>query len=201
MRIDLLRHGACEGGNIFRGQIDVPLTSEGREQMLRGLAELDGSWDRIVTSPLQRCQRFAAQLAREKKLPITEVPDIREIGFGDWEGQSVDKIWTEQRAQCEAWGRDPEKHAPPGGEPFPVFRSRVLQAIDNLAQQYSGESLLLITHGGVIKLLLAYANNWLPVKMISLQVNYGFAASLRYDSDNKSFTVSYPEQSAYVYCP
>ncbi|MCO1336157.1 histidine phosphatase family protein [Microbulbifer sp. OS29] len=201
MQIDLLRHGACTGGNIFRGQIDVPLTDEGWEQMSRGLAELSGPWSRIITSPLQRCQLFATELAREKKLAITQAPGIREIGFGDWEGQSVDKIWAEQTLLCEAWGREPDKHTPPGGEPFPVFRSRVLQTIDYLSHRYSGEPLLLVTHGGVIKLLLILANGWLPVQMISLQINYGFAASLRYDRNNKTFAVCYPDQAAYVYRP
>ncbi|BBM03656.1 hypothetical protein GL2_37300 [Microbulbifer sp. GL-2] len=112
MRIDLLRHGACSGGSIFRGQIDVPLTDEGWAQMTRGLEELAGSWDRIVTSPLGRCQAFAAQLGFDKKLPVRSSSGIREIGFGEWEGQSVDKIWTEQQALCDAWSREPDKYSP-----------------------------------------------------------------------------------------
>lgn len=201
MRIDLLRHGACAGGSIFRGQIDVPLTDEGWEQMSRGLEGLTGPWDRIVTSPLQRCQKFAVRLGMEKELPVITAPGIREIGFGEWEGQPVNKIWAEQQELCDAWSREPNKYSPPGGEPYLSFRSRVLQTIDDLAARYPTESLLLVTHGGVIKLLLTVANDWTPGHMISLQVGYGFAASMEYDHDTATFTISYPEQSAYVYRP
>jgi len=201
LRIDLLRHGACSGGSIFRGQIDVPLTDEGWEQMNRGLEDLAGSWDRIITSPLHRCQSFATQLGHDRKLPVSSWPGIREIGFGEWEGQPVDKIWTEQQALCDAWSREPDKYSPPGGEPFTAFRFRVLQTISELSVRYTGESLLLVTHGGVIKLLLAIANDWGPGQMMCLQVGYGFAASMEYDCNSETFGIPYPEQGAYVYCP
>ncbi|MFA0813489.1 histidine phosphatase family protein [Microbulbifer epialgicus] len=201
MRIDLLRHGACAGGSIFRGQIDVSLTEEGWEQMWQGLRDLTGPWDRIITSPLGRCQAFAAQLGHKRKLPVDIVPGIREISFGEWEGQAIDKIWTEHKTLCNAWSREPEKHCPPGGEPFTSFRSRVLQTISELSVRYSGESLLLVTHGGVIKLLLTIANGWGPGQMMSLQVGYGFAASMEYDCNSGTFGIPYPGQDAYVYCP
>lgn len=202
MRIDLLRHGACAGGSIFRGSSDVPLTDEGWEQMSRGLEALAGSWGRVITSPLQRCQKFATRLGGERALPVVTTAGIGEIGFGEWEGQPVDKIWAEQKALCEAWLREPDKFSPPGGEPYLSFRARVLQTINELAERYPGESLLLVTHGGVIKLLLTIANNWPPSQMASLLVDYGFAASLEYrpaSRDSEAFSVSYPEQSAYVY--
>ncbi|WP_299592677.1 histidine phosphatase family protein [uncultured Microbulbifer sp.] len=199
MRIDLLRHGACEGGSIFRGHIDVPLTELGWQQMSDGLNALNGCWDRIITSPLQRCDRFARSLGAQTGLPVTSVAGIREIGFGDWEGLPVNTAWTEQRALCEAWSQNPEAYSPPGGEPYTEFRSRVLRALDALATTYVGETLLLVTHGGVIKLLLTIANNWHPGDMISLQVGYGFTASMTYDHRSRTMTVSHPEQSAYVY--
>ena len=195
----MLRHGACTGGRIFRGQIDVPLTSDGWQQMAAGLTTLRGPWHRIVSSPLQRCQQFADKLGREKNLPVVTDPGIAEMAFGEWEGQAVDKIWREQQTLCEAWGRDPENHSPPGGEPFRAFRARVLESIGNLARNYEGESLLLVTHGGVIKLLLTIANHWPPSQMMPLLVDYGFVASFDYDRDSSAFTILYPEQNAYVY--
>ncbi|MFS1524687.1 histidine phosphatase family protein [Microbulbifer sp. 2304DJ12-6] len=201
MRIDLLRHGACSGGSIFRGQIDAPLTDEGWKQMSRGLEALAGPWDRIVTSPLHRCQAFATQLGLDKKLPVSSSAGIREIGFGEWEGQPVNKIWTEQQALCDLWSREPDKHSPPSGEPFTSFRSRVLLTMRDLSVRYKGKSLLLITHGGVIKLMLTIANGWSPSQMISLQVGYGFAASMEYDCTSETFAIPYPEQSTYVYRP
>ncbi|BBM03655.1 hypothetical protein GL2_37290 [Microbulbifer sp. GL-2] len=61
--------------------------------------------------------------------------------------------------------------------------------------------MLLVTHGGVIKLLLSIAHGWGPSQMMSLQVGYGFAASMEYDCNSETFGIPYPEQGAYVYCP
>ncbi|MBN8431558.1 histidine phosphatase family protein [Microbulbifer salipaludis] len=199
MRIDLLRHGACVGGHIFRGHVDVPLSDAGWEQMETGLLIFTAPWTRIISSPLQRCHKFAAQVGRDRGLPVHTEAGIREIGFGDWERQPVDRIWHEQRALCEAWSRDPERHSPPGGEPFASFRTRVLASIDGLAKRYGDEPLLLVTHGGVIKLLLTTAHQWQPARMIALTVGYGFGASLEYNPSTRKFSILHPPQSAYVY--
>ena len=177
----------------------MPLAEAGWQQMACGLNRLTGNWDRVVTSPLQRCRQFADQVSRDKHLPLVQEAGIREIGFGEWEGQPVDKIWREQQALCENWARDPERHSPPGGEPYKEFRSRVLNSIDRLAHQFNGESLLLVTHGGVIKILLTIANGWPPSRMVSLMVDYGFIGSLEYERGSKKYSILYPEQNAYVY--
>ena len=53
--MDLLRHGALEGGVKYRGSVDDPLTSEGRQQMNTVWSRLDGGIDLIISSPLCRC--------------------------------------------------------------------------------------------------------------------------------------------------
>jgi len=59
--LDLLRHGQPEGGNVFRGRTDHPLTEEGWQQMYQSCE--NRQWDVIITSPLSRCQEFAHKLA------------------------------------------------------------------------------------------------------------------------------------------
>jgi len=56
--IDLLRHGDVEGGDVFRGSSDDPLSDDGWRQMQDALEDKSG-WDVIITSPLQRCCEFA----------------------------------------------------------------------------------------------------------------------------------------------
>ncbi|WP_049721444.1 histidine phosphatase family protein [Gilvimarinus polysaccharolyticus] len=178
MQIDLLRHGECEGGAIFRGSLDVALTANGWQQMQNGLAELNSGWSRIVSSPLLRCARFAEVQADNTGLPLEWQRDLREICFGDWEGQSVERIWREQSPLCNAWSRAPDTTTPPNGEPFKQFRARVLKALATLAQHYPGERLLVITHGGVIKLLLTEALGTGAAGMMQLNVGYGFSTSM-----------------------
>ncbi|WP_339897714.1 histidine phosphatase family protein [uncultured Gilvimarinus sp.] len=178
MQIDLLRHGECEGGAIFRGSLDVPLTDKGWQQMQNGLAELNSGWDAIVSSPLLRCSQFATAVADQAGLPLQQEPDLREICFGQWEGQRVERIWREQTELCNQWSRAPDRVTPPEGEPFVQFRARVLRAVAALAQRYAQQRLLLVTHGGVIKLLLTEALNTGAAGMMQLDVGYGFSGSL-----------------------
>jgi len=179
MQIDVLRHGQCQGGAIFRGSIDVALSDIGWQQMQKGVARLKTDWSRIVSSPLIRCARFAEALSADTGLPLQWQNDLREICFGQWEGQSVARIWREQSHLCQAWSRAPDAHTPPGGEPFKQFRQRVLTAVNALAQEYSSQRLLLITHGGVIKLLLTEALGTGAAGMMQLNIGYGFSASLQ----------------------
>ena len=178
MQIDLLRHGECEGGAIFRGSLDVALTDQGWQQMQNGLAQLNAGWDAIVSSPLIRCNRFATAVADQTGLELQQEPDLREICFGQWEGQSVERIWREQAELCNRWSRGPDRVTPPAGEPFLQFRARVLRAVAALAQRYAQQRLLLVTHGGVIKLLLTEALNTGAAGMMQQDVGYGFSASM-----------------------
>ncbi|MDO3381806.1 histidine phosphatase family protein [Gilvimarinus algae] len=199
MQIDVLRHGECEGGRIFRGHIDVALTATGRAQMREGVAQLAGPWQRIVSSPLVRCRSFAETLAAQTGVPVEIEPAIKEVGYGQWEGQSVEAVWREQQALCLAWSRAPDKTGPPGGEPFHDFRARVLTALAQSAAIPGADRILWITHGGVIKLLLSMARQMPPAGMMQLTVGYGFAASVQTDGDN--LRVLYPQESEYVYQP
>nr|WP_254722255.1 histidine phosphatase family protein [Gilvimarinus xylanilyticus] len=190
-----MRHGECEGGRIFRGHTDVALTANGWRQMEFGVGQLKDDWARIISSPLQRCRTFAEHLSQSYGLPLDIAPGLKEIGYGEWEGQCVASVWREQEAACMAWSRDPEYHGPPGGEAFAAFRQRVLDTLKALAE--NGQPVLLVTHGGVIKLLLSRAHNQPPAWMMQLNVSYGFAASLRYNEGLSS--VDYPDASKYVY--
>lgn len=85
-RIDLLRHGETAGGSRYRGSIDDALTPLGWAAMRAALGEECG-WNRIVSSPLRRCADFARDLARRHGLPLDIDARLREIHFGDWEGE------------------------------------------------------------------------------------------------------------------
>lgn len=162
-RIDLLRHGACEGGEIFRGSTDVALSEIGWAQMQSKIDAVDEAhWDRIISSPLQRCARFAERLAAQRQLPLSCDEALREIHFGDWEGLPHSEA---QQRDPEVWRRfweSPEQASPPNGENMADFSRRVCQALDNIAEQYAGESVLLVVHGAVIRVMICH---WLGMPM------------------------------------
>jgi broad specificity phosphatase PhoE len=176
--IDLLRHGACEGGEIFRGSTDVVLTEQGWQQMGAALAG-EAGWQRVISSPLRRCRLFAEQWASEQGLPLQVCDELREISFGDWEGRFYAEIEREQGELLQAFWAEPLKVTPPNGEPMLRFRARVLPAINALLDAHVGEHLLLVVHGAVIRLLIC---EWLSMAMTAfsnIAVPYGALSRIR----------------------
>ena len=159
--IDLLRHGACEGGEIFRGSTDVALSDVGWRQLRAATGEL-GGWSRVVASPLQRCARFAEEIASAHTLPLDLHDDLREIHFGTWEGRAISAVMREEGALLNQFWDDPTQVTPPGGESMNSFGARVRNVVDALLQPHAGEHLLLVTHGAVIRLIMTY---WLQMPM------------------------------------
>ncbi len=151
--IDLLRHGEVDGGEVFRGSTDDLLTDAGWQQMQ---AAIDGEagWDVILSSPLQRCCEFAESLANEEDLSLHINEQLQEIHFGDWEGCSPDEILESDEITLQNWWQSPTKETPPRGEDFQDFRSRVLKSFNQITKKYEGEHILLVTHAGVIRLIL-----------------------------------------------
>lgn len=160
--IDLLRHGACEGGDIFRGSTDSPLSKIGQQQMLQALKNhpsnhSDGShpWQHIICSPLKRCLAVATQLAEKQRSNLHIEPALQEIHFGDWEGQLTDEVYQQSPEAVSAFWKNPVEHTPPNGESLIEFQQRIHSAWQQLLEQYRGQHSLVITHGGVIRLILA----------------------------------------------
>src|SRR5690554_1545030 len=162
-RVDLLRHGACEGGEIFRGSTDVALSELGWQQMQDKLAALaEPNWDCIISSPLQRCLRFAERLAEQRQLPLMQRVEIREMHFGDWEGLTHREAARQFPEAWQQFWQSPELASPPNGEAMPDFCRRVCDALDNTVARHEGESLLLVAHGAVIRVMICH---WLGMPM------------------------------------
>ena len=173
--IDLLRHGEPEGGARFRGERDDPPSALGREQIRLATARDRAGWTRILSSPARRCAEPAQALARELDLPLGERSWLRERGFGDWEGLTADAIPAEALARF--WS-DPVGYTPPGAEPFPAFHARVLNGWRDLLQDPAPHTLI-VTHGGVVRLLVAEALGMPQDALLLLEVPYACRTRLR----------------------
>ncbi len=135
--LDLLRHGETELGGGLRGSLDDALTATGWQQM-REAVQGRGPWDRVLSSPLQRCARFAQELAERLQLPLSLEPDLQELHFGAWEGQSAAALMETDADDLGRFWADPYAFTPPGGEPVELFSLRVLGAIERLYQPAPG---------------------------------------------------------------
>lgn len=163
--IHLMRHGEPEGGRKFRGALDDPLSKTGWQQMRSAVAER-GGWDRIVSSPLLRCQRFAEELAGQRELDWSIDEDLREMHFGEWEGRTGEELMRAVPDQIVPFWKNPAENPPPGGETMQDFRERTLRAWSAVIENHREQSILVVCHGGVIRMLLSQALE-MPLNLFS----------------------------------
>ena len=152
--LDLLRHGQPQGGERFRGSTDDPLSPQGWEAMRRAVGGFDG-WHHLYCSPLTRCADFAHELHRNTGIPLAVHENLREIGFGEWEGRAAeDVLANEQPALRRYWNED-DPFTPPGAEAVLPFIARVKQSIEHVVARHQGRHLLIVSHGGTMRAALS----------------------------------------------
>lgn len=160
--VDFIRHGEPEGGDILRGRVDPVLTQLGWSQMRKAAALSENhepsantpEWTEIISSPLRRCRHFAERTAEQASLATSIEDHWQEIDYGDWDGMLVSE-WREIAAeQFKAFREDLTALAPPNGEDFLSFKQRVMGAWQGLAAKPDGSHLLIVTHGGVLRVVL-----------------------------------------------
>lgn len=179
--IDLIRHGEPVGGRAYRGHhIDDPLSEKGWQQMWSAVDNL-APWQQIISSPMQRCQAFAQELADKHSIPISIENDFREVGFGRWEGMSPDEVRAQYPQEYSDFYRDPVNLRPANAEPLDDFIQRVQDTYQRVIQQYIGQHLLIVAHAGVNRAIIAQALHCAPVGLYRIKVNNAGMSRLKHD--------------------
>ena len=184
VQLDLLRHGETELGGGLRGSLDDALTTLGWTQM-RDAVTGQGPWDRIVSSPLQRCALFARELSEQLDLPVSFDKDLQELHFGAWEGQSAAALIEVDEQALGLFWADPYAFTPPDAEPVLEFSARVLSAVSRLQRDFAGQRVLVVCHGGVMKLLLAQARGMPREQLLQVPVIHGALFGLQVGPDGE----------------
>ena len=160
--VDLMRHGEPEGGDILRGRINPVLTDLGWQQM-RVAAALDTSflataktprWDIVISSPLARCCEFAERAAIAAHTACQVEEQWQEIDYGDWDGMPLSQWRQEAADQFRDFRQDITALVPPNGENFMSFKTRVLAAWQQVRELREANHVLVVTHGGVMRVVL-----------------------------------------------
>lgn len=175
--IDLLRHGETEDGARYHGGTDVALSGRGWEQMWSAAAGV--SWNRIVSSPLIRCAAFARALARHRAVPLEFDERLREMHFGEWEGRTAAELMAQDAAAVTRFWRDPVRHPPPGAEPLPRMQARVLSAWEAILRDEPEHRVLLVSHGGPIRVILCHVLARPLERLLEIEVGHASLRSLR----------------------
>lgn len=156
MRIYLIRHGQTSWNIAGRaqGHSDIPLDPTGLHQAeLLAQSFSDHQVSRILCSDLMRARQTAEPLARITNAPVEYRTDLRERGFGEWEGKPFDGLHRDI-AELAIQGDIGEQHVrPPGGESFADVWSRLDLLYAELT--HSEDDIAVVSHGGTCSLLLA----------------------------------------------
>lgn len=171
-RLLAVRHGetAWNAAGRIQGQLDIGLNETGLWQAGQLAAALcEEPIDAIYSSDLARARQTAEPLARQIGLPLRLDPGLRERAFGAFQGLTFDEIAIRWPDASRAWRqRDPD-FAPPGGESLRVFLARAVGTVERLAALHPGQTIAVVSHGGVMDCLyraatrvdLQAARSWL----------------------------------------
>lgn len=151
----MARHGQTDlnTDERWQGRLDLPLNATGRAQAEQLARSLPGGIGALVVSPQLRARQTAEPVARALDLVPRFEADFRERDFGVWEGLTADEAaqqFPELAARNVAYRWDAE---PPGAEPTRAVVARVECGLQQLREQHDGQTVLLVSHGFVVRCL------------------------------------------------
>jgi broad specificity phosphatase PhoE len=156
-RVLLVRHGetAWNIEKVFRGQSDIPLTEHGLAQAgLLGEAYKEWPLKAVYSSPLKRALQTAEALAEPHGLSVTIYPKLTSIRFGAWQGVTYAEVQKEVPELYEQWHTQPHMALIPGAEPLGAVQTRAMGAVADLVKRHPDETIALVTHRIICKLVL-----------------------------------------------
>jgi probable phosphoglycerate mutase len=153
----LIRHGETDWNRElrFQGQVDVPLNATGHEQARRLAQRLAGERvDQLYVSDLLRTQQTAQPVSSQLQVAGSLDAALREQNFGIVDGMRVDDIKTQHPLAWDQWTRfDADWSFGGGAESTRQFHARVMGAVQRLVAAHPGQTLLVVTHGGVLDMI------------------------------------------------
>jgi broad specificity phosphatase PhoE len=114
---------------------------------------------------------------------------LREIDFGVWQGLTYVEIKETDRENLEAWEADRLKNSPPGGESLSQFSSRVEEAYQEIIRAHPDETTLVVSHGGVLKVLLCLMLGLSPERYWQMQLSAASLSEIWIFSDGASINL------------
>ncbi|MDN3548203.1 alpha-ribazole phosphatase [Mucilaginibacter aquaedulcis] len=175
MEIYLIRHTTPDiyKGLIY-GRLDVPLSESFGAEKESVIVKLPEHIDLVISSPSSRCILLAREIAE------FYVKDNRlmELDFGLWEGKTWDTI---DRKESEMWMSNFINTAPPQGESLGKMNERVVDFWNQLLK-LPYKKIAIVTHAGVIRLILAAVNSIPLQSVFDIKVQYGEVITLNFPS-------------------
>lgn len=180
-KIYLVRHCQSMGnlGGRFQGRFDADVSPEGEKQLeLLGLRFRNEPVDAIYSSPLVRARKTAQAIAQYHSIAIIEEPGFIEIDCGDMENLPLTQVAERYPEVARNWDESPELCQFPNGETMEQVYLRVNAALDRIIAGNPGKTVVVATHGGVLRNLFARVSYGEPVGLRKSEVFGNTSVSL-----------------------
>ncbi len=156
-RLLLLRHAETAAPGQFHGaESDIGLGPQGFEQAQSAAPGIALEQPAAVySSGMLRARQTAEPIAEACGLEVVPIPTLHERRMGSLSGQPMADGWDAYAAAMTAWKAGDLNAAHAGGESFAQIRDRVMPTLEALASQHPGETIVVVAHGVVIRVILA----------------------------------------------
>ena len=161
-RLVLVRHGQTELSlsDAFCGTTEASLTEIGREQAQHLAKRLRHEHiDALYCSPQGRAIETAKPIASLLGLEMQTREPLREMNFGLWEGRVQAEVAVEAPQAMAAWDRGSWMVQLPQGETQQAVLARVVPCIIELLTLHPGQTILLVSHRTLLRLLVGHLLN------------------------------------------
>lgn len=184
LRLFVIRHG--ETGftqeRRFTGSRDIPLSRAGIAQCEAVAERLAATVPAAVyASPLERARTSAEIVAKPHRLAVTVEPAFREMGFGPWEGVTREEVATRFPEAYRTWRAAPHELRLDGVETLGEVAARVGTGLRALRDGRAGQTLVLVTHAIVVRLLVLAALGLGPDRLWSVDASPGGITEIEYE--------------------
>jgi probable phosphoglycerate mutase len=158
-RVILVRHGQTEWNRNerFRGRADVPLNETGSAQAEATGRRVASEWQPVAvySSPLSRSVKTAEAIASHYNMKVQIHPGLADIDYGEWQGLSPEEAHQRWPEEIEAWYNQPQLARIPGGETLDELRARAMRTVNELVDRHPGDSIVLVGHTVINRIILA----------------------------------------------
>lgn len=158
-RFYLVRHGQTDWNQEKRmqGQHETDLTPLGERQAIAlGERLEDVDFDLVFSSPQRRAMKTTQLILGKRNLPIIPDNALKEILMGDWQGILIDDLMEKYPEEIDLFWHHPEQYKREGCETYDEVRKRAGQFMEKTAAENPGKTILVVTHGALLKTLYTY---------------------------------------------
>lgn len=153
--IYLIRHGETDWNlqKRYQGQTDTELNEQGREQAAKLAQKMKHKdIDLVYVSDLLRAKEFASMVFPNKR--IIELPELREMNFGIFEGLTYQEIMEKYPQEYETWFANPAAYTIINGESLLELAERVNLVWEIISREAEDQNIAVVAHGGPLKVIL-----------------------------------------------